>query len=167
MIPFGLLLLALGSLLMVKPTTTTHSQTIAPSTGGHDSVPASSITDRITNPLIPQRADPWVYKHTDGYYYFTASVPEYDRIEVRRATTLQGLGSASPVVIWRKHASGVMSKHIWAPEIHYIDGKWYIYFAAAREGAPFDHRVYVLENTSADPLEGTWVEKGTANGTVR
>ena len=22
-------------------------------------------------PLIEQRADPFVYKHTDGYYYFT------------------------------------------------------------------------------------------------
>jgi GH43 family beta-xylosidase len=159
-ISFGLLLLALGSLLVVRPAMTTYSQTISPSTGGDDSVPASSITDRITNPLIPQRADPWVYKHTDGYYYFTASVPEYDRIEVRRATTLQGLSSAVPVVIWQKHASGIMSKHIWAPEIHYIDGDWYIYFAAARVSAPFDHRVYVLENTSANPLEGTWVEKG-------
>ena len=29
---------------------------------------------------IPQRADPYVYRHTDGTYYFTASVPEYDRI---------------------------------------------------------------------------------------
>lgn len=27
------------------------------------------------NPLIEQRADPWIYKHTDGYYYFIASVP--------------------------------------------------------------------------------------------
>src|SRR5690625_5846712 len=38
----------------------------------------------VTNPVTPQRADPWVYKHTDGYYYFTGSVPAYDRIELRR-----------------------------------------------------------------------------------
>ncbi|MDA5483519.1 alpha-N-arabinofuranosidase, partial [Yersinia intermedia] len=35
------------------------------------------------NPLIEQRADPFIYRHTDGYYYFTASVPEYDRLELR------------------------------------------------------------------------------------
>lgn len=47
-----------------------------------------------SNPLVEQRADPWVYKHADGYYYFTASVPEYDRIEVRRSETIEGLTEA-------------------------------------------------------------------------
>lgn len=116
------------------------------------------------NPIVLQRADPWVYKHSDDYYYFTASVPEYDRIEVRRSKTLQGLAEAEPVVAWRKYETGPLSANIWAPEIHYIDGKWYIYFAAARttetkEGL-FDHRMYVLENGSENPLEGEWVEKG-------
>ena len=85
---------------------------------------------QFPNPLVEQRADPWIYKHTDGYYYFTASVPAYDCIELRRARTIQELGTAEPVVIWRKHEKGRMSGHIWAPELHYIDGKWYIYFAA-------------------------------------
>lgn len=120
--------------------------------------------ETLVNPIIPQRADPWVYKHEDGYYYFTASVPEYDRIEVRRAKTIQELGSAAPAVAWRKYDEGMMSANIWAPEIHYIDGKWYIYFAAARTTATveglFDHRMFVLENESANPLEGEWVEKG-------
>lgn len=118
----------------------------------------------FTNPVIPQRADPWVYKHTDGYYYFTASVPEYDRLEVRRAKTIQELGSAEPVVVWRKYETGPMSANIWAPEIHFIGGKWYIYFAAARTSETvdglFDHRMFVIENDSANPLEGNWTEKG-------
>ncbi|GAA0137838.1 family 43 glycosylhydrolase [Paenibacillus sp. YSY-4.3] len=116
------------------------------------------------NPIVEQRADPWVYLHSDGYYYFTASVPEYDRIEVRRSRTIQGLSEAQPVVAWRKYDTGPLSANIWAPEIHYIQGKWYIYFAAARttetKDGLFDHRMYVLENSSANPLEGTWVEKG-------
>lgn len=29
---------------------------------------------------IAQRADPYVYRHTDGTCYFTASVPAYDRV---------------------------------------------------------------------------------------
>ncbi|OXM85784.1 glycoside hydrolase family 43 protein [Paenibacillus rigui] len=118
----------------------------------------------LNTPTIEQRADPWVYKHTDGCYYFTASVPAYDRIELRRAATLQGLRESEPVTAWVKHETGPLSANIWAPEIHFIDGKWYIYFAAARttetnEGL-FDHRMYVLENESANPLEGAWVEKG-------
>ncbi|PEQ95828.1 alpha-N-arabinofuranosidase [Bacillus sp. AFS006103] len=116
--------------------------------------------ETLNNPIVEQRADPWVYKHTDGYYYFTASVPEYDRIEVRRDATIQGLGKAEPVVAWRKHEEGPMSANIWAPEIHYIDGKWFIYYAAARADEIFDHRMYVIENDSENPLEGTWVEKG-------
>jgi len=116
--------------------------------------------ETLNNPIVEQRADPWVYKHTDGYYYFTASVPEYDRIEVRRAATIQELGESEPIVAWRKHEEGPMSANIWAPEIHYIDGKWYIYFAAARADEIFDHRMYVIENDSENPLEGTWIEKG-------
>lgn len=116
------------------------------------------------NPIIEQRADPWVYRHSDGYYYFTASVPEYDRIEVRRSRTIQGLGEAEAVVAWRKYETGSLSANIWAPEIHYIQGKWYIYFAAARttetRDGLFDHRMYVIENSSANPLEGVWEEKG-------
>ncbi len=115
---------------------------------------------RYVNPIVRQRADPWIYRHTDESYYFTASVPEYDRIELRRAGTIRELGSTSPTVIWRRHETGVMSANVWAPEIHFIDGAWYIYFAAARTGAPFDHRIYVLENTSANPLLGEWREKG-------
>lgn len=115
-------------------------------------------------PLIEQRADPFICRHTDGFYYFVASVPEYDRIEIRRAATIAGLAQADPVVVWRKHESGKLSANIWAPEIHYIEGKWYIYFAAAHtsqtnEGL-FDHRMYVLENGNANPLAGAWEEKG-------
>lgn len=116
------------------------------------------------NLILEQRADPWVYKHSDGYYYFTASVPEYDHIEVRRSKTLHGLAEAEPVVAWRKHETGPMSSLIWAPEIHFINGSWYIYFAAAKSkeiiNGLFDHRMFVIENKSANPLEGIWEEKG-------
>ena len=60
------------------------------------------------NPFIEQRADPFILR--DGnHYYFIASVPEYDRLEIRRADSLVGLRSATPVVVWRKPQSGPMS----------------------------------------------------------
>lgn len=112
------------------------------------------------NPLIPQRADPFILRHGSGFYYFIATVPEYDRIELRRATTVAGLAAAEPKTIWSKHATGPMGAHIWAPELHYIDGKWYIYFAAGAAEKIWDIHIYVLENASANPLEGEWIERG-------
>lgn len=115
------------------------------------------------NPLVLQRADPQVVLHGDGYYYFTATVPEYDRIELRRVRDLNQLGTAQVRTVWRRHAGGAMSRNIWAPEIHFIDGKWYLYFTAGRADAPFDIRLYVLENPSPNPLEGQWTERGQIN----
>lgn len=121
---------------------------------------AASPAVTYTNPVAPQRADPHIVKHTDGFYYFTATAPEYDRIVLRRATTLQGLSSAPETVIWRRHSSGELAAHIWAPEIHFMDGRWYVYFAAGRSDDVWAIRMYVLENSSANPLSGTWVERG-------
>lgn len=121
---------------------------------------AASPAVQYTNSLIAQRADPHIYKHTDGFYYFTATVPAYDRIILRRSTTLQGLATATETTIWTRHTTGEMANHIWAPEIHYINGKWYIYFAAGHSADQWRIRMYVLENSSANPLQGTWIERG-------
>ena len=58
---------------------------------------------KYNEPWILQRADPYVYRHTDGNYYFTASVPAYDRIVLRRSETLAGLKDAEEVTVWEKH----------------------------------------------------------------
>jgi GH43 family beta-xylosidase len=111
-------------------------------------------------PLILQRADPFILKHSDGFYYFTGSVPQYDRIELRRAKTIAELPAASTVDVWRKPDTGPYSDLIWAPEIHFIQGAWYIYFAAApsREIKDdlFQHRMYVITTSAADPLTAEW-----------
>ena len=113
---------------------------------------------RYNEPWILQRADPYVYRHTDGNYYFTASVPEYDRIVLRRSKTLAGLKGAEEVTVWEKHKEGIMSEHIWAPELHYLDGKWYIYFAGGDKDDIWAIRPYVLECADADPLTGAWTD---------
>jgi GH43 family beta-xylosidase len=110
-------------------------------------------------PWIMNRADPYVYRHFDGYYYFTASVPEYDRIILRKSKDLKSLAQAEEHVIWKKHEHGLMSEHIWAPEIHYLDGKWYIYFAAGEREDIWNIRIFVLECEN-DPIGGPWIEKG-------
>ena len=114
----------------------------------------------FNEPWILQRADPYVLRHTDGTYYFTASLPEYDGIALRRSKTLFGLKDAEEVRIWNRHESGIMSFHIWAPELHYLDGKWYIYFAGSDKDDIWALRPYVLECADEDPVTGTWTEKG-------
>lgn len=119
------------------------------------------------NPFIEQRADPYILRH-EGQYYFIASVPQYDRLAIRRADSLEGLRDAEEVVVWRKPETGPMSQLIWAPELHHIDGKWYIYFAATHTQAldalgMFQHRMFAIECADRDPLSGTWIEKGQIN----
>lgn len=121
------------------------------------------------NPIVLQRADPCVLLH-DGTYYFTASHPRYDRVALRRAARLEDLQDADEVTIWEPPAGGPTSHLVWAPELHRVDGRWYVYFAAAPHdhgtadtpGAAetFDHRIYVLENAAEDPFTGEWVERG-------
>jgi GH43 family beta-xylosidase len=115
---------------------------------------------KYNEPWILQRADPYIYRHTDGKYYFTASVPAYDRIMLRCSDTLAGIADAEEVTLWTKHESGIMSKHIWAPELHYLDGKWYIYFAGGERDDIWKIRPYVLECEGDDPMTGEWRELG-------
>ncbi|MDQ1593735.1 MAG: hypothetical protein QOH40_291 [Arthrobacter pascens] len=117
---------------------------------------AASGSAPVINPVVPQRADPWLMKHTDGKYYFTGSVPEYDRIVVRSSSTISGLGSAQEAVVWTRPASGTMGGHIWAPELHHFDGKWHIYFAAGDSNDVFRVRIYVISTAAADPATAVW-----------
>lgn len=110
--------------------------------------------------MVEQRADPFVHRHTDGFYYFTGSVPSYDGIEIRRAKAINELQNAETFTIWHKHETGPMSQHIWAPEIHYLDGIWYIYFAASEVDDIWKLRPYVLECKGQNPLKDDWIELG-------
>lgn len=110
----------------------------------------------FTNPLLPAGADPWcIYK--DGYYYYTHTTGK--NITVWKTKSIASLKTAKKKIVFTPPATGPYSKEIWAPEIHWLQGKWYIYFAAD-SGRNEDHRLWVLENSSADPLEGEWIMKG-------
>ncbi len=115
---------------------------------------------QFNTPWILQRADPYIYRHTDGKYYFTASVPEYDRVVLRAADTLAGLRDAPEKEIWHCHEAGPQSMHIWAPELHMVFGKWHLYYSAGDKAHPWHIRPYVLECQGDDPMTGPWVEKG-------
>lgn len=110
----------------------------------------------FTNPLFESGADPWcIYK--DGYYYYTHTTGR--NITLWKTKSIDGLKNAPKKVVFTPPPTGPYSKQLWAPEIHYLRGKWYIYFAAD-SGNNVDHRLFVLENSSKDPFEGEWIMKG-------
>ncbi len=115
------------------------------------------------NPLVRQRADAQVFLHTDGYYYMTGSVPEYDRLVLRRSRTLAGLSTANERVLWRHEKTGPMSGFLWAPELHLIDGRWIMYFAAGPSGGGedvFRIRTFAVVCDGPDAMTGTWTVLG-------
>ncbi|SFK36623.1 Beta-xylosidase, GH43 family [Sphingomonas sp. NFR04] len=116
-------------------------------------------TATIVNPVVRQRADAQVFRHTDSWYYLTGSVPEYDRLVLRRSKTLAGLATAPERVLWRHAARGPMSGFLWAPELHLVDGKWVMYFAAGPSGGGedvFRIRTYAVACDGPDPMTGSW-----------
>ncbi|EJU12445.1 alpha-N-arabinofuranosidase [Sphingomonas sp. LH128] len=111
------------------------------------------------NPLVKRRADAQVFLHEDGWYYMTGSVPEYDRLVLRRSKTLAGLTDAEERVLWHHESSGPMSGFLWAPELHLIAGKWVMYFAAGPSGGGedvFRIRTYAVVCDGPDPMTGGW-----------
>lgn len=117
----------------------------------------------IVNPVVRQRADAQVFRHDDGWYYMTGSVPEYDRLVLRRSRTLAGLSVAKERVLWRHLATGPLSGFIWAPELHLIEGRWIMYFAAGPSGGGedvFRIRTYTAACDGDDPMTGNWTLLG-------
>lgn len=110
----------------------------------------------FTNPLLSSGADPFSF-YKDGYYYYTNSTG--NNITLCKTKNLVGLKNAKRKIIYTPAPGTSYSKELWAPEVHFINNKWYAYFAAD-DGNNNNHRMYVLENESADPMKGKWIFKG-------
>ena len=110
----------------------------------------------FVNPLLPSGADPFSF-YKDGYYYYTHTMQ--NKLVLWKTKDLTELKSAESKTIWIPPQGTMYSKELWAPEIHFIKGKWYFYFAAD-DGSNNNHRMYVLENQSKDPMQGEWIFKG-------
>ena len=135
-----------------------------------------------TNPIIYHRADPFIYRHTDGNYYFTASHTDmehnldgkyqYRNVTIRKAASLEDLADGcgkyeERVIFAREPLPGDFSPHIWAPEIHYIDGAWYVYFTTSiDENNLWSIRPHVLQCQDADPMTGEWKNLGRIQTTT-
>src|SRR3546814_9440372 len=83
-------------------------------------------------------------------------------MSVRNARDVARLADAPEVTVWTPPTEGPNAKAIWAPELHRIGDKWYIYYSAAASGSEGDARrgVFVLENAGDDPTTGAWIDRG-------
>ena len=101
--------------------------------------------------------DPYVYKHTDGYYYGTGTTGSNIMLyKSKKLTSLFTTGESK--IIWTPPETGDHSKDLWAPEIHYIDGSWYIYYTAGK--GDFNQRTFCISNSNPDPFSGEWKDEG-------
>ncbi|MBS1606502.1 MAG: glycoside hydrolase family 127 protein [Bacteroidetes bacterium] len=120
------------------------------------SFPVVGAATTYTNPLLPSGPDPYsCYK--DGYYYYTHTMG--NRLDLWKTKDITDLRHAEHKTIYTPPAGTEWSRDLWAPEVMFLDGKWYAYYAADG-GNNKGHRLYVLENDSSDPMNGEWVFKG-------
>ena len=134
-------------------------QTAAEETTAEEETTMNFTMQTVQNPVMSSGADPWVIRHGDYYYscflhlYIAPdwSYGEYG-IKVLKASSLDKLDEAEEFVVYLSPSQGAGDFNIWAPELHYINGEWYLYFAAD-DGDNVNHRMYVLRGTSEDPTQ--------------
>ncbi|MDT7838005.1 glycoside hydrolase family 43 protein [Aquabacterium sp. OR-4] len=109
-------------------------------------MPAAPLpADAFTNPVLPgqEAGDPWVLWH-EGQYYMTATLDPGGGLWIYRSPRLSDWRQAERRKVWSAEPSGPRSAMIWAPELHHLDGRWYLYYTASDQ-VDANHRHYVLE----------------------
>src|SRR5438552_8054479 len=104
----------LGSSIAALPQTSSASQHMQPSRS-------------LTNPLLPVGPDPWA-EYKDGFYYYMNTT--VTNLTLWKTRSMANLSSAPKKIVWTPPPTGPYLHDIWAPEIHFLEGNWYIYFAA-------------------------------------
>ncbi|MBW0000253.1 MAG: glycoside hydrolase family 43 protein [Verrucomicrobia bacterium] len=128
----------------------------------------------FVNPLLPKPSqDPYVV-FRDGIYHAISTDGRV--LYVRSAPDVIELYRREPTVVWTAPRRGPNSKHVWAPELHFVDGRWFIYYAAD-DGRNRNHRLWVLESAGSDPAgryrsrgvlqTGGWAIDGTLGRDAR
>ncbi|CAF1229873.1 unnamed protein product [Adineta steineri] len=109
--------------------------------------------------LSQDGADPWVFKHpTNDWYYSTKS--SQINVVIWRSPYLGTLDIGESKIIWTPNNT-TACRNVWAPELHLIQKKWYVYFAATTcNGDNINHRIFVLENENEDPFQGEFQFRG-------
>ncbi len=110
---------------------------------------AAAPAQTVRNPLREGVADPWLFFHQGSYYLTYTSV---DRIVLVKARSVAELSTAPSTTIWQDPTPDRCCA-IWAPEVHFLNGKFYVYYTAQDSSSDLSkHRMYVLESKGSDPM---------------
>ncbi|OMP76533.1 family 43 glycosylhydrolase [[Flexibacter] sp. ATCC 35208] len=163
-----LLLLGLSVLTLLHGCTKPESEQRLSGSSTFKAVTAASTSVIFTNPLPSldngSYYDPWVI-NIGGYFYYCGS--DGGRLWITKSATLENLLQQTKTYIFTPPSGTGYSGELWAPELHYLNGKWYVYFAAD-DGTNANHRMYVLEGgtDASNPLNGTYSYKTKLNATT-
>lgn len=107
------------------------------------------------NNALYQGQDPFISYH-DGYYYFVSSSndPSHNKMYVSKSKSLLDQGEKVRIFDFNDSKS-----RIFAPEMFFIDGKWYIYYCADAKEYNWRHMACVMESVTDDP-QGDWIDRG-------
>lgn len=107
--------------------------------------------------------DPWMIA-ANGVFYLTFTLA--NRIEIWESPLMEDFFNARKTVVWKPEPGSRWSADIWAPELHWLNGVWYIYATASHPGAGNPaHRTIVLRSHHQDPMEASgWQFLGPLKG---
>ncbi|WP_375388651.1 family 43 glycosylhydrolase [uncultured Amnibacterium sp.] len=111
------------------------------------------------NPIKGAGADPYVVRWHHGYYLVES---RDGGIWVTRSPRddLVGIASGTAERIWTFPTSGPACADLWAPELHRIGSRWFVYYAATTcDGDNANHRMFALESATDDP-QGAFTNAG-------
>ncbi|KAI0125045.1 glycosyl hydrolase family 43 protein [Xylariales sp. AK1849] len=95
-----------------------------------------------TNPIRdPGGSDPFMV-YTGGYFYLMTTT--WTDVEIARSTTVEGLKTATKKVVYSTTTANRCC-NVWAPEVHYFDGTWYIYYTAGDADDLDQQNIHVLK----------------------
>jgi GH43 family beta-xylosidase len=88
---------------------------------------APSASQSYQNPLLRNVADPFVLKHRGEYYLYRTAIQ--DGLDVLTSRDLVHWRQGP--VVWKPLSPAAPNAHnLWAPEVDYENGKFYLYFSA-------------------------------------
>jgi len=106
--------------------------------------------------------DPFVTYHQTTCLYYAVNLAvdkrsgKYAAISVRSSRALAGLKTAKGRTVWQAPPDSLEGNGIWAPEMSFLDGNWYVYFAIAPIDQPEARRMHVLKGHGEDAGAATF-----------
>jgi GH43 family beta-xylosidase len=82
----------------------------------------SANVSTFYNVIVQDGADPWMYRHTDGWYYLTRTTG--GNVQIWRSLSLTSIDGGETISVWAPSGSGPACSAIWAPELHFINSIW-------------------------------------------